>query len=119
MATTLDEKNATMTPADWWAAPAVQASRLAAAASFYPVLAAWEVFRLTCTTVAGFSAPPFARKAGYREHLAPLFDPPEEGPAQAPRAPSPIPGMTRADLEEIKYALEEYEEARGDWSKSR
>jgi hypothetical protein len=98
----------------WWMTPAAQASRLVAAASFYPVLAAWQMFRMTCATVSGLSAGPIDR-----EDVATLFDASGGRRDQAPRAPGRVPGMTRADLEELQSALQEYEEARGDWSKAR
>jgi hypothetical protein len=118
MATALREKNGGIAEAEewrrsegpmitWWTAPAVQASRLVTAASFYPVLAAWEMFRLTCATVSGLGAGP----ADSREDLTALLD--------TPRASSPVPGMSRADLAELASALQEYEETRGDWSKAR
>jgi hypothetical protein len=39
-------------------------------------------------------------------------------PAGAVKGPGVLPGLTPADLEEIKEALYEFELTRGDWAKS-
>jgi hypothetical protein len=36
-----------------------------------------------------------------------------------PQKPSKVPGLTEGELEELKAALQEVEETKGDWSKDR
>jgi hypothetical protein len=105
----------------WWADQTTQASRLVTDACLFPVLATLQHARLACSVASAFGAVAAAQQNRYWERIETLFRPgsPSEGEGGVPQQPSMVPGMTRSDLEELRSAMREFEEAKGDWSKDR
>jgi hypothetical protein len=116
MVATLPKEGRTAVPADpwmlyrdnpaltWWANQVLQALRLALSVWYFPAAGAWWRW---CQAWA--EGPAHAERMGPRP---PAVDPPRP-------APAPMPAQNRAELEELREAWREYEETRGDWSKSR
>lgn len=96
-----------------------QAYRFTTFACLYPGLATLEHLSLLYGEVSALEDAVASQQSWYREALGSLFR--EKGPPRPVEKvrPSPIPGMTPTDLEELGRALEEFEESKGDWSKSR
>jgi hypothetical protein len=105
----------------WWANETSQASRLVTDACLFPVLATLQHARLAWAIASALGAAAAARQNSYWEIIETLFrvGGPTEGRGTIAQQPSTVPGMTGADLEELQSAMQEYEEARGDWSKAR
>jgi hypothetical protein len=112
MVATLAKEERTAMPADpwrvyrenpaftWWANQVLQAPRLALSVWYFPAAAAWWRW---CQAWA--EGPPSVDRTGPRPRAV---DAPARGAAE-----------TRAEQEELREAWREYEEAKGDWSKSR
>jgi hypothetical protein len=105
----------------WWADETAQASRLVTDACLYPLLATLQQARLACAVASAFGAAAAARQNGYWEIIETFFRAggPAEGRGTVSQRPSTVAGMTCGDLEELQSAMQEYEEAKGDWSKAR
>ena len=105
----------------WWADETSEASRLVTDACLFPVLATLQHARLACAVASAFGAVAAARQNGYWEIIGTLFQAggPAEGLGRISQQPSTVSGMTCGDLEELQSAMQEYEEAKGDWSKAR
>jgi hypothetical protein len=80
----------------WWADQAVRAYRLATASSFLPGV---ETLRHLQRFYAGILT--------------------AESPEAAPHQPSRTATQPQNDLEDLRAAWQEFEEAKGDWSKCR
>ena len=98
----------------WWADQTTQASRLVTDACLFPVLATLQHARLACTVASAFGAVAAARQNRYWERIETLFRPgsPSKGAGGVSQQPSTVPGMTRSDLEELRSAMRELEEAK-------
>jgi hypothetical protein len=96
-----------------------QAYRFTTFACLYPSLATLQHLSLLYGEVSALEDAVASQQNWYRKALGSLFR--EKGlqrPVEEVR-PSQVPGMTQRDLEELGRALEEFEESKGDWSKSR
>jgi hypothetical protein len=116
MVTTIAQQNRMATPADpwvmyqhnptltWWANQALQAPRLALSVWYFPAVAVWQRWCQTWAESYGQTNPSGARP---------------QATDQTHPAPARAAAETRAESEELREAWREYEETRGDWSKSR
>jgi DNA-binding transcriptional regulator YbjK len=105
----------------WWADQMAQAYRLATSASLFPALAALQHARLLSADVAAVGEVAAAQQGCYWEGIRTLFQiqTPKIPREKVPPERRKMPGTHESELEELKKAMFDYEECRGDWSKAR
>lgn len=121
METTINKKPENHLPEEGWANQLARACQLATSASLFPALAVLQHARLLSADVAAVGEVAAAQRGCYWEGVRTFFRvetpaTPGENVRQEPRK---VPTAHESEMEELKNALLEYEESRGDWSKAR
>ena len=121
METTINKKPENHLPEEGWANQLARACQLATSASLFPALAVLQHARLLSADVAAVGEVAAAQRGYYWEGIKIIFQPensqiPREKVRQEPRR---VPDAHEREIEELKNAMLEYEETRGDWSKAR
>ena len=121
METTTNKKPENYLPPEGWAHQLARACQLATSASLFPALAALQHARLLSADVAAVGEVAAAQRGCYWEGIRAFFqvEPPETPREKVRQEPRRTPSAHESEIEELKNALLEYEETRGDWSKAR
>jgi hypothetical protein len=121
METTINKKPEKAHPEEGWANQLAQACQLATSASLFPALAVLQHARLLSADVAAVGEVAAAQRGCYWEGIRTIFqvETPETPRDKVPQLQSRMPSAHESEIAELKNALLEYEESRGDWSKAR
>jgi hypothetical protein len=105
----------------WWTDQVAQAYQFTTFACLYPSLATLQHLSLLYGEVSALEDAVASQQNWYWESLETFFrDERPQGTTEGFRPqPSQMPGVTQGNLEELGRALQEFEESKGDWSKSR
>jgi hypothetical protein len=121
METTINKKPENHLPEEGWAHQLAQACQLATSASLFPALAVLQHARFLSADVAAVGEVAAAQRGCYWEGIRTFFkvETPETPREKVRQVPGRAPSAHESEMEELKNALLEYEESRGDWSKAR
>jgi hypothetical protein len=121
METTIHKRPENDLPGEAWAKQLAQACQLATSASLFPALAALQHARLLSADVAAVGEVAAAQRGCYWEGIRTFFpvETPETPREKVRQEPRRMPSAHESEIEELKNALLDYEESRGDWSKAR